>query len=76
MELGLRDTGVSIPLWELVKVTFAPSDEPLAASFDEIRDFQAHSGPETRGQRSKGGGKWMELDTRGTGSIGPTIRID
>ena len=48
---------VSVPLLGSIKVTFALNDEPLAAIFDEIRDFQAHSEPETRGQRSRNGGK-------------------
>ena len=48
---------VSVSLLWSIKVTFALNDEPLAAIFDEIRDFQAHSEPETRGQRSRNGGK-------------------
>ena len=48
---------VSVPLLESINVTFAPNDGPLAAIFYEIRDFQAYSGPETRDQRSREGGK-------------------
>ena len=43
---------VSVPLLGSIKVTFALNDEPLAAIFDEIRDFQGYSGPGNRGQRS------------------------
>ena len=53
----LETLWVSVPLLGSIKVTFALNDEPLAAIFDEIRDFQAHSEPETRGQRSRNGGK-------------------
>ena len=57
MEISIRGTCVWVQLLGSIKVTVSPNDGPLAAIFNEIRNFQVHPGPESRGQRSTEGGK-------------------